>query len=327
MTLLRACAQRPFPALLCAAGLAFALIPTPAAAQDDPDEVSDEDEDEDDDEVMEFDAVPMDRPSGEVPTGATETPVPPKEFDAPPEIVEETGPPPPRVYPVELALRPVALLPGVAEVGLDAPLFVSPAAVTTTLRARYGVIDHLELGLRYGIVAADEDGGVSGKTVGIDITGPITDWVAAQLTVPILLDPFAMGITLGAPLKFHLGRSLGLFFGRDLVSVRVSKFVPSIDDPRVNRGLLAALDTNTTVSRGDLRFIGGIIYQIQPNLAVTADGGVVAPDFRGESAQVPLGGTVTWSPLSALDLAARLGFADLGDGDTFGLTFGAAARL
>ncbi len=318
------------------AALAVALAPTAAQAQEDPDDeglVFEEDDDEGDgdegdgeEEPMEFGADPITRP-GEVPTGAGETPDPIAEFDAEPEPRAEPGPAVPSGYPVELALRPRTLPPGMAEFGLDTSFLVAPA-LTSSLRARYSIIERFELGLRYGIVGLDDNNTETGRAVAIDTQVKITDWLAAQLTLPVMFDPVAVGVTLGAPLQVSFGRSFALFFGRDLVTLRIEKFAPTVVDPLAD-AQNAALDqdNNTIVSRGDLRFLGGAIYQLEPNLALVVDGGVIAPNFEGENAQVPLGLGATWSPLDFVDLAGRLGFGDLGEGDSFGLSVALAFRL
>lgn len=315
--------------LWLAACLALAPVAASAAPQGDDEELDDFDMEgeEDDDEGMEFAPVRA-TPSGEVPKGATETPAPPEAVGMESAKEAEEALAPERTgYPVELALRPLLLDPGMLEVGAEAPMYPSPAGLTSVLRARYGVVERVDLGLRYAVVGADEVDAVLGKSVGLEVQVGITDWVAAQLTLPLMIDPFAMGITLGAPFRFAFGDAFAIFFGRDLVSFRVVDFVPSLADPRVDAARIAALDSGTIVSRGSLQLLGGAHYQLAPNMALTADFGVVAEDYGREKTGVPLGGTFTFTTAGAVDLAARLGFDDIGDGGSFSLRAAVAVRL
>lgn len=314
--------------LWLAACLALAPAAAGAAPQEDDEIDLEEEEGEEEDETIEFAPVRA-TPSREVPKGATETPVPPEAVGMEPEEEEPAQAPPPERtgYPVELALRPLVLDPGMLEIGAEAPMYPSPAGLTAVLRARYGVRERVDVGLRYAVLGADEVDAVLGKSVGLEVQVGITDWVAAQLTLPILIDPFAMGITLGAPFKFDFGEVFSIFFGRDLVSFRVVDFVPSLADPRLDAARVAALDSGTIVSRGSLQLVGGATYQLAPHMALTGDIGIVAEDFGEEKTGVPLGGTFTYTMNGTLDLAARLGFDDIGDGGSFSLRAAVAVRL
>lgn len=319
------------------AGLAFALaVPAPAAAQEEDEDTIDmegeegEGEGEGEDEDMEMEPDQVRRPSGEVPSGATETPGSPDAAVGMEPKVDETAvaaPVRPAGYPIELVLRPITLEAGMVELGVNAPLFASPAAVTAALRARYGVTERVEVGLRYAALGADEDGAATGKGLALDVVVGITDWVAAQLSVPMLFDPFAMGVTLGAPLKFTFVQRFSLVFGADLVSFRIKEFVPSYVDPRQDEANADALETDTLVSRGNYRLVGGAIYQLEPHMALSADFGVVSEDFGRGSTLVPLGGTFTYSAAPYLDFSARMGLDDVGRGSTFSIAAGLAVRL
>jgi hypothetical protein len=302
-----------------------------AAPQEEDDEIErDEDEDEDE-EPMELDADRVSRPSGEVPAGASETPGGPDSAVGMERPVVETATPEkpvrPAEYPLAVALRPITLYSGMFEVGAGAGLFPSPAAFTTALRARYGITDQVEVGLRYALIGADENDTVSGKAMAVDVVVGITDWAAAQLSIPVLLDPFAMGFTLGAPLKFRFGDQLALFVGSDLFSYRIKDFVPSVVDPRINARRAEGIANNTIVSDGNLRVIGGAIYQLEPHMAVAVDIGVTTEFEELENPELPLGGTFSYTYEDLLDLTARLGFDNIGEGSTFSLTAGLAVRL
>lgn len=334
----RAPAGRVWLTALLAAGLAVFTAARPAAAapqEEDEDTIEMEGEEgeeggEDEEEEMEMEPERVRRPSGEIPSGATETPGSPDgavgmERKVDESLVKEPVRPP--GYPIEVALRPITLEAGMVELGANAPLYASPAAVTAQLRARYGVTERVEVGLRYAALGADEDGAATGKGLALDVVVGITDWVAAQLSVPVLFDPFAMGITLGVPLKFRFGQRFALFFGGDLVSFRVKEFVPTYVNPRVNETNADVLDTGTLVSRGNYRLVGGAIYQLEPHMAIAADFGVASEDFGEGTTAVPLGGTFTYSAAPYLDFSARLGFDDIGQGRTFSLAGGVAVRL
>lgn len=326
-------AGRVWLAALLAAGLsAFtAVAPATAAPQEEDEGIDMDDESgEGEDEDMEMEPDQVGRPSGEIPSGATETPNSPDSAVGMERKVEEPvnkEPVRPPGYPIEVALRPITLEKNMVEFGAFAPLYASPAAVTAALRARYGVTDQVEVGLRYAALGADEDGAATGKGLALDVVVGITDWVAAQLSLPVLFDPFAMGVTLGVPFKFRFGQRFALFFGSDLVSFRIKEFVPTYVDPRVDEDRADAIETGTLVSRGNYRLVGGAIYQIEPHMAITADFGVSSEDFGRANTSVPLGGTFTYSAAPYLDFSARIGFDDIGLGRTFSLAGGLAVRL
>ena len=325
----RAFAAWPF-ALLVALLVALPAV-AGAAPQDDDFTMDEDDEDDEDDEPMELEADHMTPASRPVPTGASETPSAPDAAVGMEQPAVETTTAErsvrPETYPIEVALRPITLYSGTVEVGAGAGMYPSPAAFTTTLRGRYGITDQVEVGLRYAALGVDEGGAVTGKAMAVDVVVGITDWAAAQLTLPVLLDPFAMGFTLGAPLKFRFGDDFALFFGSDLFSYRIKDFVPSVVDPRINAGRVDAVATGTLVSSGSLRLIGGAIYQLAPHMSLAGDFGVAVELADNENTNVPLGATLSYTFGDLLDLSGRLGFDNIGRGGTFSLTAGLAVRL
>lgn len=326
--------SRPARLLLAAWLLALPAV-AGAAPQDEDDEIEMDGEDErdegdegDEDEPIELD--PDRVGPREVPTGATETPTSPDAavgMDRPGDDANTGAPARPATYPVPVAQRPITLYGGLFEFGVGAAMFPSPAAFTTALRGRYGITDRIEVGLRYAVLGADEDSTVTGKAGAIDVVVGITDWAAAQLTLPALFDPFAMGFTLGAPMKFRFGDRFALFFGSDLFSYRIKGFVPSVVDPRINAARADAIAVDTLVSSGNLRLTGGAIYQLEPHMAIAVDTGVTVEFEESENPELPLGGTFTYSLADVLDLAARLGFENIGEGSTFSLTASLGVRL
>ena len=303
--------------------------------QDDDFTPTDDDDNEDnadDEDDFEFGAdVVGPRP---VPAGATEDPTPPPEFDARPAgTAEETqtrGPiiaRGPRGYPIPLVWRPITLPAGMVEATGDTSVIVDPTQLIGIARVRYGVIDRAEVGVRYVPGALDDDGSVPGKTAVLDVQAAILPWLSAQLALPFYIDPFAMGLTLGVPVRLPVAGRWAIFFGRDLLNIKLVDFFPELDRPRANEDRVDQLDVGTIQEDGDLRLLGGVDYQFLPNLAITGEIGVIARDFELNGAPVPLRAAVTYTPLGMLDVGARLGFADIGDGGSFGLSAFAAFRL
>jgi hypothetical protein len=328
----RTFAAWPF-ALLVTRSMALPAV-AGAAPQDDDismDEDDEDDEDDDDEEPMELEADHMTPASRPVPAGASETPTAPDAAVGMEQPAVETTTAEqsarPETYPIAVALRPITLYSGMFEVGAGAAMYPSPAAFTTTLRGRYGITDQVEVGLRYAALGVDEGGTVMGKAMAVDVVVEITEWAAAQLSVPVLLEPFAMGFTLGAPLKFRFGDSFALFFGGDLFSYRIKDFVPSVVDPRINAGRTDDVATGTLVSSGNLRLIGGAIYQLEPHMSLSGDFGIAVEFADNEKTDVPLGATFSYTFADLLDLSGRLGFDNIGSGGTFSLTAGLTARL
>lgn len=242
-------------------------------------------------------------------------------------------------YPVEEALRPITLPQNMSEVLVETHGQVSPFAAQGSLRARYGITSKIQLGLTYVFAGAygDEDfvpGSTegtkvhAGKAVGLDVTVLLQDWLGVRVGVPLYVDPVAVGLTLGVPLKFMFGDKLALGGMDDLVNIRLTKFMPSFYQEWTNVTAAAGTDdvgNNTIQSRGSLRFTGYGIYQHKPNLALIGRLGVIVDDFAAtDSSAEPSGLTtfiragVQWSPRPFLDLGFSLGFDDLAHGGTFG---------
>ena len=298
----------------------LAVCPTLAWSQDDPDDEPDVAGDEVD---MGEDPLP-----GDAPEGANENPDSVPEFgdriqDGSVEVRKaRTG------YPIEVVFRPLTLASGMSEITLDLPTNVDPFALTGLLRARYGVTKQIQLGLAYGPGAVTEDGYTAGKTVAPEFHYLINDWISAQLSLPILLDPFAMGITIGAPMKFRFADKMAILFGQDLINIRLSRFVPFIDNPVANEAQVALDETGTTLDSGELRFLAAFIYQLEPNMAVMGEIGILARDFGSTDAGVPLSGRFIYSTSNKVDLGGRIGFGNLDDASgTFGATIFVALRI
>lgn len=266
-------------------------------------------------------------------TGAEENPGAPRilgEDNAPKQT--KAKPAEPTEYPLELSQRPLTLYAGMSEVSLE--LATNPAADSFTaygsLRASYGITREIQLSLGYGAGALVGSNFVTGKTVGVDARYSIFPWLSGQLAVPFLLDPVAFGVTLGAPMKFRFDK-FALFIGEDLVTIKGHRFIPYVDNAALTDAAVAIDKVGTQNHDAELSFIGGVIYQIKPNLAFTGRIGVVqrinAPGSTNASS-MPISGELTWSKSNKLDAGARLFIDDLSEvGNTFGLAVFAALRI
>ena len=281
------------------------------------------DDDDDDDDDPNSTTVEM----GEGPLGAGENP------DAVPEFgVVKKGPGKSRKiigYPVQVALRPLALIEGMFEFTATLPGYVESTQLQTHVTAAYGITNRVQIGVGYGPGTANTDDGFTvGKAFNIEGRYLIFDWLAAQLSVPMYADPFAIGTTIGAPMRFLLGDKAAIVFGQDLLNIRIFRIFPSVFDALGNDAMIAAESTGQILSRGELRLIGGVVYQLKPNLAIMGESGVVAFDFALTDSGVPLRVKLTYSPKDFVDLSARMGFDNLDEANkTFGLTLNAAVRL
>ncbi len=205
------------------------------------------------------------------------------------------------------------------------------------LSAQYGITDQIQLGIHYGTgtygdtalpPAAKDKEYVSGKAASIEFHYRLYEWVALQVELPMLLDPFEMGLTIGAPMKFRFGDSLAIFLLEDLFTVRFTDMVPFVEDSVSNARALAGLDASVEQDSGDITVKGGVIYQLSPKAALRGTFGIVAADFEMGDGGTVLWGDLVYSLSKRLDLEARTGFANIAEpGDTFTLAVGAAYRI
>lgn len=305
----------PLAFTLCAL---VAFTAAPAWAQD---------SDDDDDDTIELEPDGLDDVNID-PESDRENPDLLPDFDAkPPKKTEPTADLEPD-YPREVVARPLILHAGMTQVTFDTLSNVDDFFVTSLLEARHSVNPRVQIGLGYNPGAVDGDGFTPGKAFSVEARYLITDWLVAQAKIPVFVDPFSLGVTVGAPMKFRFGDKLAFILGQDLISVKLVRFVAAVEDPLFNDGQVAADDVNTTLDAGELRFLGGVIYQYSPELAITAESGILAKDFSNTDAGVPLLATLTYASSSKLDLGARVGFRNLDDATgTFGATILVAVRL
>jgi hypothetical protein len=273
--------------------------------------------------------------------GTTEDPDAPRGTE--PGAAPVTGPAPtkPTGYPIELALRPITLPANMSEIGIDPHIRVgSPVAGTAALRTRYGITSKIQLGLTYVIGGIYDDPATTtkkdhgfhpGKAGGLDVTVLVQNWAGVRVGLPIYIDPFAMSLVIGAPLKFHLTDNLAIGGMDDLINVTLpvgAEFAPSFSREDFN-AQAAFRDTNgSTQSRGTLRPSVYGIFQQAPNLAIFGRLAIEFEDFatnRGDTgfggATTQLHGGASFSPKRFLDVGGSLGFDDMADvPDSFTVT-------
>lgn len=297
------------------------LLPLPALAQPDGGAGSEVELDED-------------PPSSDGESGAEEDPDAPRLGEEP----VETGPVAPVVkatgYPVSEVARPLTLPDFTSEVRLDVRFFPDPVDAEFGLRARYGVTRQAQVGVRYGIGGFYNDGKQdkvrfnTGKAVAIDFQYLVTDWIAPRMSIPMYVDPFAIGMTLGAAMKFRLGDRLALVGLEDVVGFKLTdKFVPDLESERANEAAAEFLTTSGFNPDGYIRLEGGVIYQVKENLAVGGRFGVQFIDFSDSDAATGLRLNVQFTPRPQVDLLGNLGFFALDDAETFSIGAAVAFRI
>lgn len=266
--------------------------------------------------------------------GTDENPRLPDEFDAPPPIVDRVEKKPVDTsYPMQEVARPLTLHRFQTEIGLDTRNVGSPFVNGFTLRGRFGITPKIQANLAYNIGGIYDDGGGStrfntGKAVAIGATVQLQSWLAASISLPMYLEPFAASLTLGAPMKFRFGERVALTLAEDVIDVRLTEFVPSLSDESANELQAGRVGTNTTTNKGNLRFGGAAIYQYKPNLAIIGRLAVSFIDFKSIDIGYLLKAGAQLSVRKNVDVAALLGFDDLEEADkTFGVTLSAQVRL
>ena len=245
-------------------------------------------------------------------------------------------------YPIEEALRPITLPQNMTEVSIDPHVQVSPFHGTAALRGRYGITRQVQLGLTYVLGGVyDDPGTVSdktsfhpGKAVGVDVTILLRNFLGLKIGVPVYIDPVAVGMTIGVPMRFYLTEKFTLGGMDDLLTFKIRKFAPTfINDVDNARG--AAFDeNNTTQSRGQLRFSVYGIYQHKPNFALIGRAGVTIDDFSGTRNNFGYGGQFThlragfqFTPRRYLDLGLSVGFDDVSELGSFSPAAFLAVRI
>jgi hypothetical protein len=238
-------------------------------------------------------------------------------------------------YPVSEVLRPLTLPDFTSELRLDTLFYpLSPVDVELGLRARYGITRQVQLGLAYGIGGFYDDGKRdevrfnTGKAVAIEVSYLATDWIAPRLSIPMYVDPFAIALALGAPVKFRFGDRFAIVGFEDVVAFKLmnDKFVPDLRREKANEAAVAALESNTIQPDGYFRLDGGVLYQLAPDLVVSGRFGVTFDDFNGDDSATSLRALVQLTPLRSLDLIGEAGWDRL-DQNTESLHLSAALAV
>jgi len=237
-----------------------------------------------------------------------------------------------KTFPMELVARPITLPERMTEITYELPNSFNPYVQGSVLGARHGITDQIQGGLRYGTGALFDGEYFAGKAFALDFEYEIFPWLAAQLALPILTDPFAMSVSLGAPLKFHLGERLAFVGGRDIITFKAKRFMPSVANAAENEALAAADKLNDDLPEGQLSFTGAAIWQHKPNMAFDARVGFIYPlDAKSDQStrdRILLDLGLLYSTSPKIDVGARMGFADLNETDSsFGLSLLAALHF
>lgn len=248
--------------------------------------------------------------------------------------------PPPAVtgYPIEEVLRPITLPAVTSEVALDVGSRFDPIDLEIGVRARYGITRQWQIGLRYLIGGLyDDEPGVgddaakfnTGKAFGLDVTYLVFDWLGARVNLPFYVDPFAMGVGLGAPMKFRIGDQLAIVAFDEIIDFKIVGFVPSLRSEFVNETLATAYDvTNTTTPRGNLYLKAGVIYQQSQELAIRGNFQQTFDDFGDDDNPTGIEVIGQYSTSPDMDVALRLGIDALDQASsTFGVLLLAAYRI
>ena len=224
-------------------------------------------------------------------------------------------------YPIEESQRPITLPKNMSEVSINPHAQVKPFAGAMALRARYGITRQAQLGLTYLLGGAFDDpkttetktGFHPGKAVGLDVTVLLQDWIAVRLGVPVYIDPVAVSLELGAPVKFILTDKLALGGLDDLLNIKIVKFAPTFYQEAQNAANAAGYASNTSLSPGSLRVSAYGIYQYKPNFAIIGRFGVEFSDFSDtlHSSSTFIRAGFNFSPRKFLDVGLSLGWDDL----------------
>lgn len=296
--------------------------------------------------------TPVEEPPPSDMNGTDENPDNPKGVDQPdpnkvvavPEKSKKAG------YPTEEALRPITLPQNMSEVSIGPHAVLglgsSEYEGADALRARYGIIREVQIGLTYvmgGIFhqpagSSAPQGPIKfkpGKAVGLDFSVLLTNFLAVKVGVPIYIDPVAVGLNIGAPMKFIFADKFAIGGLDDLVSIKISKFAPSFysEGENARQAFEITSGTKTATSRGTLRFSTYGVYQHDPKLAVIARFGLSFDDFStnktaaGGGSTTFLRGGIQYAVKRYLDLGLSVGWESLANLSSIGPAGFLAVRI
>ncbi len=253
------------------------------------------------------------------------------------EPVEEPGAPPPvrarrSGYPAQEVLRPITLPALTSEVGLDLRTLVGDFSVDFNLRGRFGITRQWQIGLGYNVGGLYDDGAKfrfnTGKAVELEVTYLVQDWIGARLAVPMYMDPFSVGVTVGAPVKFTFADRFSVSGLGDLISFKAYNFLPTVRFERPNEVNANLVNTNSITPDGAMRFVAVGAFQWKPMTALIGTFGAEFADFSNIDMQYPAKLGLQHTMGKKLDLAATVGWESLAvPVDSFGLTLTAQLRI
>ena len=247
-------------------------------------------------------------------------------------------------YPIEEALRPITLPQNMSELSIGPHFVISPYAGGDALRARYGITREVQLGLTYLFGAIYDDPAQTGKqyafhpgkAIGLDVTVLLQNWIGVKIGVPVYIQPVAVSVAIGVPIKFSFGKwAIGGL--DDLLNIKIKRFAPTFLQ-EVDNAIAANGDKNNTVQpNGRLRASFYGIYQLQSNIAFVGRIGLdsslgTTNNTAGASAsengsQTFIRGGLDFTPRRFLDVGFSLGFDDLTLSGSFGLAGYLALRI
>jgi hypothetical protein len=284
--------------------------------------------------------LPEDSAPSADPSGVNENPDAPRGVPTAGVGVSVAPPPPPEVrtgYPIEETLRPITLPALTSEAAFDVRNNIRPYTTNTTLRGRFGITRQWQVGLEYNIGGFYDDPGTvtedkvkfnTGKSIGIDVTYLLFNWLGLRAALPFYLDPFAMGITIGAPMKFRITDKFAFGGFGDFLSIKFAKFVPSTQNELYNEVNAIASESGTVDSAGAIHISGFATYQVKPNIAIGGDLGIHFEDFSQRDVPYSLHFRGQYSTSNKLDFGGALGIGDLGDaGNSVQLNLFAQLRI
>ncbi|MBT8493451.1 MAG: hypothetical protein KJO07_10375, partial [Deltaproteobacteria bacterium] len=287
-----------------------------------------------------FDDTSTDTGSGDTPLGGEENPTAPdaigtdsstmvEDADKKQDVAapKEKGP-----YPQRFIDRPIIVYKGMIEASADLTFATDVSrqrrisgqtddgvvGAGLSLRARFAITDEIEVGLRWGAVSLHEayepppvDSNITGgRALQADFVYQVFDWLGAQASIPFYVDPFAMGITLGAPMQGEVG-PLQFFGLRDLVTVKIAKFMPFPNEPVANEVQAQLDEINFTESDGRVNINFGVAYQQTDAMAFIAESGIIFEDFDNADNEVPLKLSALYARSNKLDVGAQIGSRSL----------------
>lgn len=212
-------------------------------------------------------------------------------------------------YPTRSIDRPLNLPGGMVQVALEIPVAVDPFAVAGTLTGSYGITRDVEIGLQYSPGRYADEFSV-GRAVAIEAQYLVTDFIAAELSIPLYLDPFAMGVVLAAPFRYEFFDKFAIIAGQDALSIKVHEFLPSVENATQNEALIDVRKRNEIVPVWAINLAAGAIYQMDDKLALDAQLGTRFDDSN-DAATTSLEAGVLYANSRKLDFGAKVGATNL----------------